>query len=75
MGNYDLNVQRKIDKKMSKYGMVPDTSRELRSLSTTQNDDSGTCDSGCVRSMEYLQRIVKSLLRQMGVHVRIHHME
>ncbi|ODM94879.1 tRNA pseudouridine(38/39) synthase [Orchesella cincta] len=64
MENYDYSVQRNIDKKMSQYGMVPTRSR-------AEPDDSGCnyiASEGCLRSMEYLQRIVKSLLRQMNVH-------
>lgn len=71
MANYDHSVQKNIAKlKMSEFGMMVPPSREVRSLSTSAPDpEMGTCDSGCVRSLEYLQRIVKSLLRQMNVHV------
>ncbi|CAL8072434.1 unnamed protein product [Orchesella dallaii] len=52
---------------MSQYGMVPDEPR-TQSQQPLDSVCINGANEGCLRSMEYLQRIVKSLLRQMNVH-------
>lgn len=58
---------------MSQYGIVPHIPHVERSLSASDNsrcESAKDLDLDCSRGIVYLQRIVKSLLRQMNVHVR-----